>query len=239
MTGPFHYVRDPGADGVGVAFTSAEVNLSGAQDASARAAAFDGVSVAVGAPIAVVTQVHGNRVLPVDDRWTPASASGGLLDLTSERADALVTTTPGLALAVRVADCIPVLLADSHARVVGAAHAGRAGVLNGVIGEAVEAMRARGASHLHAWIGPHICARCYEVPPDMAADFESVTGVPPTTTSWGSIGLDLGEAARRQLDALGVEWESHEACTLHDPGLHSYRRDAAAAGRLAGLVWLT
>lgn len=228
----FHYYRDPGADGVGVAFTSAELDLADTQDASARAESFARLSDAVGAAVAVVTQVHGNRVLDV-------TASGtGLLDLTAERADAMITDLRGVALAVRVADCIPVLFADRAAGLVGAAHAGRAGLLSGILGRTVEALRGRGAAGVHAWIGPHICGDCYEVPPAMADAFADATGVPPTVTRWGTTGVDIGAAARRQLDAAGVRTSSHEACTMHDVGLRSHRRSAAGAGRLAGLVWL-
>nr|NLI49548.1 polyphenol oxidase family protein [Propionibacterium sp.] len=233
----FSYLRDPGADGVGVAFTSAEEDLSDAAPPAARAAAFGRLAVALGVPVAVVRQVHGDRVLDVDA--VPAAPSGGLLDLTAVEADALVTGVRGLGLAVRVADCVPVLFADAAAGLVGAAHAGRAGLLRGVLAATVAVLRARGASRLTAWVGPHICAACYEVPADMAADFAAATGVAAAVTRWGTPGIDLGAAARRQLAALGVPHASHEACTFHDAGLHSHRRDAACAGRLAGVVWLS
>jgi len=228
----FHYLRDPGADGVGVAFTSAELDLSDTQAAAERAASFARLTHAVGAAVAVVTQVHGNRVLEV-------TATGpGLIDLTAERADALITARRGVACAVRVADCIPVLFADPRASWVGAAHAGRAGVLNGVLGATVDALHGRGAADLRAWIGPHICGDCYEVPAELAVAFADATRVAPTRTRWGTTGIDIGAAARRQLAAVGVRTSSHEACTMHDAGLRSHRRSAAAAGRLAGLVWL-
>ena len=227
------FLRDPGADGVGVTFTSAETDLGDLQGAEARDAAFARLAAHLGVAVAFVTQVHGNDVLSLDE--PPASP---VIDLTAHRVDALVTSLRGVALAVRVADCVPVLLADPAAGVVGAAHAGRAGVLAGVVPRAVEAMRVRGASDLVAWIGPHICAECYEVPAAMAADYADATGVAATTTSWGTPSIDLGAAVRRQLDACGVRWSREEACTRTDPHLHSYRRDAAASGRLAGLVWL-
>lgn len=228
----FHYVRDPGADGVGIAFTSGALDLSDHQPSEARATAFARVADAVGAAVAVVHQVHGNRVLDVTEPGV------GLMDLTGTDADALITGLPGLALAVRVADCVPILLADADARWVGAVHAGRAGVLNGVLGAAIEALRSRGACSLRAWIGPHICGSCYEVPPAMASDFFAATGIPPTRTPWGTTGLDLGAAVRAHLDAAGVPFSSFEACTLHDDGLHSFRCGGASAGRLAGLAWL-
>jgi YfiH family protein len=235
----FSYLRDPGADGVGVAFTSAAADLSDAAPAAARAAAFAALAAAVGVPVAVVRQVHGDRVLDVDAAAPGDRGAAGLLDLTAHEADALITGRPGLGLAVRVADCVPVLFADAGAGLVGAAHAGRAGLLNGVLARAVAALRARGATAPRAWIGPHICAGCYEVPAAMAEDFARVCGVAPAVTRWGTPAIDLGAAAHRQLEALGVPFESHEDCTYQDAGLHSHRRDAACAGRLVGVVWRT
>lgn len=179
-----------------------------------------------------MSQVHGARVVEVAD------AGPGLVDLTAERADALITDRRGVALAVRVADCVPVLLADAAAGLIGAAHAGRAGVLAGVVPATVNALRARGATRLTAWIGPHICASCYEVPDAMARDFADVTGVPPARTHWHTLGIDLGAAVGSQLDAAGVPFVSHEACTRESSTLWSYRRDGDRAGRFVGAVWL-
>lgn len=227
----FHYLRDPGADGVGVAFTSAGLNLSDAQEPAARTAAFGDLIRAIGADVAVVRQVHGSTVLRA------RRGASAFVDLTNHEADALITDEAGLAVAVRAADCVPVLFADAAAGLVGAAHAGRAGVLRGVVPATVAALREAGAHDLRAWVGPHICGRCYEVPDAMADDYASATGVAPVRTRWGTTGLDLGAGVRAQLDALGVPFESHEACTMTDAALPSYRRDGAAAGRLAGVVW--
>ena len=235
----FSFYRDPDADGVGVAFTSAALDLSDAAPQPARALAFARLAAALGVPVAIVRQVHGHRVLDVDAVSPQVRPVDGLLDLTETDADALLTRSRGLALAVRVADCVPVLFADGPAGVIGAAHAGRAGLSNGVLGETVAALRSRGAAGLRAWIGPHVCAACYEVPIALADAFASATGVAPAVTRWGTPGIDLGAAARLQLGRLGVPFSSHEACTMHDEGLHSHRRDAAGAGRLAGVVWLT
>ncbi|NEE53613.1 polyphenol oxidase family protein, partial [Streptomyces sp. SID8455] len=82
---------------------------------------------------------------------------------------AVVTTRRGLALAVLTADCTPVLLVDTVAGVVGAAHAGRPGLVAGVVPAVVEAMTALGArpSRITAHTGPAVCGRCYEVPEEM------------------------------------------------------------------------
>lgn len=226
----FHFLRDPGADGVGVAFTSDEVDLGDAQDADTRARAFASVARALRADVVVAAQVHGADVIEVS---SPPAASG----TNAGRADALITALPRVALAIRVADCVPVLFASASTPWIGAAHAGRRGVELGIVPATIAALVGRGARDLQAWIGPHVCADCYEVPDAMAAAYAEVTGVAPTRTSWGTTSLDLGAGVRAQLDAAGIAWHSHEACTLHDPGLHSYRRDGAASGRLAGLVW--
>lgn len=226
----FHHLQPPSEAGVGVAFTDATLNLADTADAARRQADFAALAARLDVDVAVVRQVHGNRVVEaVGGR--PWSSPPEI------EADALVTTTPGLALAVRVADCIPLVFAAS-AGVIGAAHAGRAGILNGVIAATVTALRDRGGENLHAWIGPHVCGACYEVPEAMARDFADATSVPPTRTAAGTTGVDLGAAARRQLDALEVPFDSFEDCTMHTAGLWSHRRQGAAAGRLAGLVWL-
>jgi Multi-copper polyphenol oxidoreductase laccase len=196
----FHYYRDPGADGVGVAFTSAELDLADIQERSARAASFARLSDAVGAAVAVVTQVHGNRVLDV-------TASGaGLLDLTAERADAMITDRLGVALAVRVADCISVLFADHAAGLVGAAHAGRAGVLNGVLGQTIDALQGRGAAAPRAWIGPHICGDCYEVPPPWRPNS-------PTRRAFHRPPRDGAPPGSTSVPPLGGNW-TRPACAL-------------------------
>lgn len=231
----FH--RDPGADGVGVAFSDAVapdgsiLSLGGAHGVGGRAAGLAVVEADLGVALAVVRQVHGATVADADDAT--------LEQLAAIEADGLVATRPGLALAVRVADCVPVLLADPAAGVIGAAHAGRVGLAAGVLQATVAQMRARGATDLTAWIGPHVCGSCYEVPQQLA---DQVAGQVPgsrSTTSWGTPALDLGAGARGILERLGVRVTDVGRCTLESPDLHSHRRDAAASGRQAGIIWLT
>jgi hypothetical protein len=140
---------------------------------------------------------------------------------------------------VRVADCVPVLLADPVAGVVGAVHAGRIGVTLDVVGRTVERMRSLGAGEVRAWIGPHVCGRCYEVPAELRDEVAAVVPATRSETSWGTPALDLGAGVAAQLAAAGVPSVSVERCTLEDDRLHSYRRDGADSGRLAGLVWMT
>ena len=231
----FVHRRDPDARlGVGVAFTSAALDLSDRQDPTSRARAYARLSREVGVPVAVAAQVHGADVLRVG----PPAAASGLIDLTSQHADALVTTHPGVAVAVRVADCVPICIAATDASAVAAVHAGRNGLLGGVIGAAVAAVRAVTDADLVAWVGPHVCATCYEVPHALAREAAERLGTPIPATRWGTEGIDLGAAARLQLRAAGVAATDVAGCTLEDDHLHSHRRDADRAGRMAGLVWI-
>ncbi len=176
--------------------------------------------------------MHGDTVVVVD---APMVARAGH-DI--ERADALVTTLPGVGLVIRTADCLPVALADSAARVVGVAHAGRRGLDVGVLTRTVEAARALGAGSLRAWIGPGICSRCYEVGADLAEEFSARHPPARATTAWGTPSLDLLAVAIDQLAGEGVGAEVIPGCTREDPHLFSHRRDGAAAGRQALIAWL-
>lgn len=192
--------------------------------------------------IAVAHQVHGTTVLDVDadpgwqgDRWLGDRIPGAAA---LPVADALITTTPKLGLAIRVADCVPVLFADPVHRVVAAAHAGRRGLLDGVLVRTVEEMRKRGASRITAWIGPHICGDCYEVPRQMAVDADALIPGVASTSRWGTSSIDLGLGARIQLSEAGVSVVGMDPCTLTTETLYSHRGDQSAAGRQTGLIWL-
>lgn len=166
-------------------------------------------------------QVHGVNV----ERVT--TADDGVPDT-----DAVFTDRPGLALAALGADCPAVLLAGGPW--VGAAHAGRAGTLNGVVPALVTAMRKAGAPDLTAFIGPGACGRCYEVPEEMRAASPAAMR---STTSWGTPALDLRAALTAQLDDLGVKSTHDPRCTLETPELYSYRRDTTT-GRFGSFIWL-
>lgn len=228
----FHWIDGPDAHGVGAAFTSDELDLGDRQPPAARAGAYQRLSDALGVPVAVVSQVHGRDVVIVDE----VPHAGALLDLTAQHADALVTTRRGIGLAVRVADCMPVLFAAVDGSAIAAAHAGRNGLLGGVLSATVAALRECTTAPLRAWLGPHICGACYEVPADMAADAVVRLGTLPTATSWGTPSIDLAAGAAAQLEALGVRLERVGSCTLHGEGLHSHRR-GPEAGRQVGVVW--
>jgi YfiH family protein len=179
-----------------------------------------------------IRQVHGADVHVVDRAWLEARHAD------PAEADALVTDLPGVALVVRVADCVPVLLADVERRVVGAVHAGRPGLVAGIVPAALAALHDLGAERLTAWIGPHVCGACYEVPEQMRADVAAVVPQAYAETSWGTPSVDVGAGVRAQLAAAGVEVVDASRCTREDEDLYSYRRQGEGSGRLAGLVWV-
>lgn len=218
----------PDALRVEVAFTDSSLDLHA--DGADFAASLASVVEATGVPFAHLTQVHGADVVQVEEPPGPGDEA--------PIADALVTTRRGIGLMVRVADCVPVLLADPVAGVVGAVHAGRLGVTLDVAGRTVAEMRALGAHDLRAWIGPHVCGRCYEVPEEMRGEVAAVVPEARSETSWGTPALDLGAGVEAQLAAVGVRAHHVGGCTLEDERLHSYRRDGGEAGRFAGLVWI-
>lgn len=213
---------------VDVAFTDSSLDLQGLREDFPELLAR--VEDAVGVPLARLSQVHGDEVVVVDGPMPIGQVPDG---------DALVTTTPGLGLMVRVADCVPLVLADAEAGVIGAVHSGRPGLVLDIATRTVEVMRARGAGEIVAWVGPHVCGSCYEVPEQMRADVSAVVPEAHAETSWGTPALDIGAGVRAQLGREGVEVVDVGGCTLEERGLHSYRRDGAAAGRFAGLVWLS
>lgn len=180
--------------------------------------------------LAWMEQVHGRTATIVDGSETRAA----------EATDALVTATPGVALVVLVADCVPILLADAEAGVVSAVHAGRVGARVGVVPAAVEAMREAGAEvgRIEALLGPAICGDCYEVPAAMAADVEKHVPGSACKTRRGTPGLDLRAGLWRQLADLGVgKIGVDPRCTNEDKTLFSYRRDGTT-GRIAGITWV-
>jgi hypothetical protein len=174
--------------------------------------------------------VHGTGVWVVD----------GPVDGALPATDAVVTATPGLVLCVLVADCVPVLLADSDRGIVAAVHAGREGLRQGVLPAALSAMASLGARarHVTALLGPAVCGACYEVPAAMQADVARVAASAAVATRKGTPGLDLRAGVDEVLRRAGIPEVVHDArCTVEDPTLFSHRRDGVT-GRQAGVVWL-
>jgi len=183
----------------------------------------------LGAPVVFADQVHGPEVAVV----TAGNAAGP-----RSACDGLLTAEPGLALAVLVADCLPVLFADPVAGVVAAAHAGRRGLVAGILQRTVAAMTALGADpgRMTAVIGPGIGGCCYEVPRPLLDQVAAVLPEAASTTTWGTPALDLPRAAGAVLRVAGVACiERTSACTYEDDRFYSFRR-APVTGRFAGVV---
>jgi len=165
------------------------------------------------------------------------------------KADALVTATPGIALSVLSADCQPVLFADATAGVIGAAHAGWKGALDGVLETTLDAMEALGAmrDNISAVIGPCISQTAYEVGPEFFEDFIAKDPAFARFFANGENGkyqFDLPALGIHRLREAGVgqaEWTRH--CTYNDPDrFYSYRRTThnkeADYGRLIAAITL-
>lgn len=173
-----------------------------------------------------VEQVHGSTVVRA-----PAGAGAA--------ADAVITTAPGVACAIMVADCLPVLLCAADGSEVAAVHAGWRGLDGGVIAAAVGAFACPPAALL-AWLGPAIGPRAYQVGADLrtrfiAADAAHVAAFHADGEAWT---MDLAQIARRQLAQLGVHrvWQ-HAACVCTQAeDYYSFRRDRQT-GRMAALIW--
>ena len=151
-----------------------------------------------------------------------------------------MTATPGVAVAVLVADCVPVLLSDAVAGVVAAVHAGRVGAAAGVVPRALEAIRSTGGdpARSDALLGPAVCGACYEVPPDLQAAVESRLPGSAVRTRAGTTGLDLRAGLARQLAGLGLDRiVTDPRCTAEDAELYSHRRDGVT-GRQAAVAWI-
>jgi YfiH family protein len=170
-------------------------------------------------------QVHGTRVVDAD------------VERPGAEADAAIARRAGTVCAVRMADCLPVLLSDAEGRVVGAAHAGWRGLAAGVIEATIAAMEVPG-SRLVAWLGPAIGPQAYEVGEDVRAAFPGHESAFRPTRA-GHWLLDLYAVARARLAAAGVAGvHGGGCCTYRDSErFFSYRRDRASE-RMAALVWL-
>lgn len=249
----FATLLEPGANqGIGIAFTdrwggvsdppydSFNLGRDGQDDPAHLRKNFAILAAAIRCDkLAICAQVHGTQVAPVDSGFACVTALGTWPDKARlPQADALMTTVPGVALMMRVADCVPVLLADPGVRVVAAVHAGRVGLVAGVIPAAVHALRSAGAREIRAWIGPHICAACYEVPEAMATRAWELVPDSQAVSRTGTPAINLGGGAAAQLAAEGVETRRVDPCTACDGRFFSHRRDQGSTGRQAGVIWL-
>jgi YfiH family protein len=171
--------------------------------------------------LATAKQIHSDRVLVVE---SPGPQGQG---------DALISNRPGIGLAIRTADCLPILIADPPNRAVAAIHAGWRGVLSEIVPKTMEAMSRQFGSKredLVTAIGPGIGPCCFEVGPEVAVQFQLS----------GRTKVDLIETACRQLRRNGVnpgQISSSGLCSFCDSELfESYRRDGEKAGRMLTMI---
>ncbi len=179
-------------------------------------------------------QAHGTAIVELDGREAGPEVS---------EADAAVTCTRGVVLAVLTADCLPVLVADAAGTVVAAIHAGWRGLAAGIVERAVARVAAL-AGHdaaLHAYVGPAISRSRYEVGAEvrdalLAADAAATAAFEATRP--GHWLCDLPLLAGRRLARAGVARITQSGiCTHTDPRFYSHRRDGVT-GRFASLIWL-
>ena len=198
--------------------------------------AADRLAAIVDGPVTAIRtcrQVHGAVVHHAGDTTGPVLEVGD--------GDGLVTTTPGLGIAVWTADCVPVLLRGPG--VVAAVHAGWRGCAADVVGAAVRQIASRHGcppGELTAALGPAVCGGCYEVGPEVR---RALRDVDPDETRWRDRDrVDLRGFLAARLEALGLAPDRVETvggCTAESTELASYRRDGSAAGRQWSLVVLT
>ena len=190
------------------------------------------LTAALGLPdhgVAWMNQVHSAVVAPARRGETPTADA-----LVLRRDDPRAPCAAG----VLVADCVPLLLATGDGALMAAVHAGRRGMLDGVVLRTLDAFAARGARAADVWaaIGPSVCGACYEVPEEMHSAAAAIEPECATTTRWGTPGLDVAAGVRAQLRREGVGHVTGGSwCTMEDRRFYSYRRDGAT-GRIAGVV---
>lgn len=187
--------------------------------ADAAGFAIDGLRIA--------RQVHGRAIADADGRSADA--------VLAIEADAVIASTPGATVGVLTADCVPILLADGTGRVA-AIHAGWRGTVARIVEAAVDALAERGAERgrMRAAIGPSICARCFEVGDEVAAQFDGAfvdrSEAKPHVDLWAANRAQLAAAGVGAIDVLG-------RCAMHEPEtFYSFRRDGGQIGQMLSFI---
>lgn len=219
-------------------FTAAELTLRDDADEWNAVASRIGVSPE---NLLLITQTHGAGIAD--------ASKGSIRPWPRPEADILISDDPASAIGVRVADCVPILLAEETGRAVGAVHAGWRGIARRAPVAGVGALRARYGvrpERLIAALGPAIGACCYEVGPDVRQAFIEAGHHARMLERWfqpkagGKFLLDTGLAVRDQLEGTGMpasRIHSADLCTQCHPGtFHSYRTAGKGAGRMVGAI---
>ncbi len=192
-----------------------------------------GTRLSVGWPdagsLATAKQIHSDQVLVATK---PGQLGPG---------DAIISHRPGVTVAIRTADCLPILIVDPKTRAVAAVHAGWRGVVAEIVPKAVDAMRREFHSrpeNLEIAIGPGIGACCFEVGPEVGAEFRAF--FPERNDLEARAKVDLAETVCRQLGRNGItrgQIDTSELCTFCERELfESYRRDRDGAGRMVAAI---
>jgi YfiH family protein len=180
-------------------------------------------------------QIHSDRLHEVTT-GAPAAGTEG---------DGLFTAGPAAILAVKSADCLPLLFHAPDIRVIAAVHAGWRGLLQDLPAKAGKILFARGAASklMRVVLGPAICQSCYEVGPEVADQFRAAFGSGGEFLPGRADRLQFSQTrfARRRLESLGVPTENIfdcKVCTRETDALPSFRRDGDGCGRLYSMIWL-
>lgn len=208
----------------------------------------EAISCPRGTMRAWVRQVHGRNVELIErepENEYAETVEAEVRDRFSGQtaADGLVSVVPGVLISVRVADCVPVLLASEDGRAVSAVHAGWRGVVGNVVEKAVRTLHevGFGPEKLMAAIGPGISAEHFEVGEEVAKEFESrglSAAVWPAGKARPKPHVDLQKALRVQLEGAGItRIDGNQLCTYRDASeFYSHRRDKGITGRMAAVA---
>lgn len=208
---------------------NSSVHISITERSDGHCAPLDGSAAT---SVTVLQQVHGTRIVEVQRPGQHWGVS----------ADAAWTSAPGATLAVRTADCVPIVLYGADLKgngAVAAIHAGWRGLLEGIVPAALTELRLHGVRHVRSVVGPHICALHYEFGADqLLAATQALGPAVASTTQWGTPAFDLGTAARLALLQNGAAIDGEIGrCTASD-GRYFSHRARSEQGRTAMLVRL-
>lgn len=189
--------------------------------------------------IVLLKQVHGDEIVEI--KRETLFQNGGFWF--GGEADGMVSRETGLTLAIQTADCAGVLLYDGQNGAVAALHAGRKGAELNILGKCVAKMQklyGTEAANLKMYVGAHIRGCCYELPCEMAAEFEGYENA--VTTREGKSYLDIGKVLLSQAKALGIQNEnieiSGDCSSCESENYFSYRAENGKCGRMLTAIGL-